>query len=174
MKRLLIAISVASFLSVWDVVAAQAEDPVPKPGQAAATKDRKDSDFTLGLAYHGPTRLTGSATLMWGEPRMLVAWAPAKLAQLRVGTRGAQLGLGLVGGVFEESAWKPSGLAVTIKAIVIRTWRDPAGVTNGHSYAGVESDVVLLGIRSSLGYARKVAGRGGPDGRFVWSIGLGL
>jgi len=131
-------------------------------------------DATLGLAGGGPTRLTGSATLMWGQPRMLVAFSPGKLIQARAGTRGGQIGLGLVFGVFEESLIKPSGLAVTLKAIAIRSWRDPTGVTNGHTYAGAETDIVLLGIRGSLGYARKVSGTGGPEGRFVWSLGLGL
>ena len=151
-------------------VAANSKDNPTLPTPAAA----RDQDFTLGLAYQGPTRLTGSATLMWGQPRMLVAWAPAKLAQVRVGTGGAQVGLGLAAGVFEESAWRPSGIAVTLKAVGIRTWREPDGRLGGHSYAGIESDIVLLGIRGSVGYARKVAGRGGPSGRFVWSLGLGL
>jgi hypothetical protein len=171
MKSLLIAIF-ATALVPAPLLAAQDEAPAPEP--APAVKKAQDSDFTLGLAYQGPTRLTASATFMWGEPRMLGAWAPAKLAQVRVGARGAQVSLGLVAGVFEESAVKPSGVAITLKAIALRTWRDPSGVTNGHSYAGVESDVVLLGIRGSLGYARKVGGTAGPDGRFVWSIGLGL
>ncbi len=163
--------TLALLLAVLPGAVAQ-EAPAPAPPPPAPGKTT--SDFTLGLAYQGPTRLTGSATLMWGRPKMLVAWAPAKLVQVRVGARGAQLGLGLAAGVFEESAWKPSGLAVTLKAIAIRTWRDPTGVTDGHSYAGIESDVVLLGIRGSVGYAKKVSGRGGPDGRFVWSLGLGL
>jgi hypothetical protein len=131
-------------------------------------------DITLGLAFQGPTRLTGSATVIWGKPRMLVAFAPGKLAQVRLGARGAQIGVGLLAGVFEESAWKPSGLAVTIKAIAIRTWRDPDPLLNDRTYAGLESDVVLLGIRGSVGYARKVEGPGGAGGRFVWSLGLGL
>ena len=183
MKRLLIATSLVSLLlPVSNTQAAQDEKPnTPSPqapGQGPAQTEGKKKpqarDVTLGLAYQGPTRLTGSVTFMWGEPKMLVAFAPAKLAQIRVGAGGAQLGLGLVAGVFEESPWKPSGLAVTLKAIAIRTWRDPSGVTSGHSYAGLESDVVLLGIRGSLGYARKVSGEGGPDGRIVWSLGFGL
>ena len=175
MKSLLIATGLAvALLSVSSPCAAQDQEPAAEPAPVTVANKGPDSDFTLGLAYQGPTRLTASATFMWGEPKMLVAWAPAKLVQVRVGTRGAQLGLGFVAGVFEESAWRPSGLAVTIKAIGIRTWRDPSGLTNGHSYAGLESDVVLLGIRGSIGYARKVGGRGGPDGRFVWSVGLGL
>jgi hypothetical protein len=105
---------------------------------------------------------------------MLVALSPGKLVQVRAGARGAQLGLGLVFGVFEDSLVKPSGLAVTLKAVAIRTWRDPALVSNGNTYAGLESDVILLGIRGSLGYARRISGRGGPNGRFLWSIGLGL
>ncbi len=174
MKSLLIAMFMTVLLPAPGLFAAQDERAAPEPAPAGAAKKAQDSDFTLGLAYHGPTRLTASATFMWGEPKMLVAWAPAKLAQVRVGAGGAQVGLGFVAGVFEESAWKPSGLAITLKAIAIRTWRDSTGVTNGHSYAGIESDVVLLGIRGSIGYARKVAGSGGPDGRLVWSIGLGL
>ena len=77
-------------------------------------------------------------------------------------------------GVFEDSLIKPSGIAMTLKAIAIRSWRDPSGLTNGHTYVGGETDIVILGIRGSLGYARKVSGTGGPDGRFVWSVGLGL
>jgi hypothetical protein len=173
MKRLLIAVSLILLIPVADATASQAPPPPPSAPEAAPTKAHA-TDFTLGLAYQGPARLTGSATLMWGEPRMLVAWAPATLAQVRVGTRGAQVGLGLVAGVFEESAWKPNGLAVTIKAIALRTWRDPSGVGNGNTYAGLESDVVLLGIRGSIGYARRVGGHDGPHGRFVWSLGLGL
>lgn len=142
---------------------------------AAAAKPRAQMvDATIGLAWGGPTRLTGSATLMWGQPKMLVAFSPGKLLQVRAGTRGGQIGLGFVAGVFEDSVVKPQGLAVTLKAIAIRSWRDPSGVTNGHTYAGIESDIILLGIRGSLGYARKVGGKGGPDGRFVWSLGLGL
>ena len=144
-------------------------DPAPVPARKTSTSDR-----TLGLAWQGPTRLTGSVTLMWGEPKMLVAWAPARLVQVRAGARGAQLGVGLVAGVFEESLIKPSGIAVTLKAIVLRTWRDPSGLTDGNAYAGVESDVVLLGVRGSIGYARRVSGQGGPRGRFLWSLGLGL
>lgn len=172
MKCPVIATALASLLlPASNALAAQAQDPGAVPDSLKASRQ---TDVTLGLAHHGPTRLTGSATLMWGQPRMLGAWAPAKLAQLRVGTRGAQLGLGFVAGVFEDSPFKPSGVAVTLKAIVLRTWRDPTGVTNGHAYAGLESDAVILGIRGSIGYARKVSGRGGPDGRFVWSLGLGL
>ncbi len=174
MKRLSIALSLVQFLFASNGFAVQNSEPPSEPVRASARKRTGATDFTLGLAYQGPTRLTGSATLMWGEPKMLVAWAPAKLAQIRVGARGAQVGLGLVAGVFEESAWKPSGLAVTVKAIAFRTWGDPAGARNGLSYAGIESDVVLLGIRGSVGYARKVGGPGGPNGRFVWSLGLGL
>lgn len=173
MNRLLIAVSLILLPPAGQAQAAQ-DAPPKAPNAPVAPARVHATDFTLGLAYHGPTRLTGSATLMWGEPKMLGAWAPAKLAQVRVGARGAQVGLGLVAGVFEESAWKPNGLAVTIKAIALRTWRDPTGRGNGNSYAGLESDVVLLGIRGSIGYARKVGGRGGPDGRFVWSLGLGL
>lgn len=162
--------------------AARAQDPTPAPHAApspspevtAPAAPRTAADFTMGLAWGGPTRLTGSATLMWGTPKMLVAWAPAKLVQVRAGARGGQIGVGLVGGVFEESPIKPNGLAVTLKAVAIRTWRDPSGVDNGRTWAGLESDVVLLGIRGSLGYARKVSGPGGSAGRLVWSIGLGL
>ncbi len=82
--------------------------------------------------------------------------------------------MGLVAGVFEDSLIRPTGIAVTLKAIVLRTWRDPTGVALHRTYAGVESDIVLLGFRGSVGYARKVSGNGGPDGRFVWSLGLGL
>lgn len=148
--------------------------PSPAPVEAAAKPRPNMVDATIGLAWGGPTRLTASATIMWGQPRMLVAFSPGKLFQVRAGTRGGQVGLGLVAGVFEDSVVKPQGLAVTLKAIAIRSWRDPSGVTNGHTYAGVESDIVILGIRGSLGYARKVSGKGGPDGRFVWSLGLGL
>ncbi len=170
MKSSLIATALASLLlSASNALSAQDSGPVPDSAKAS-----RQTDVTLGLAYHGPTRLTGSATLMWGEPKMLGAWAPAKLAQVRAGTRGAQFGLGLVAGVFEDSPFKPSGLAVTLKAILLRTWRDPTGVTHGHSFAGVESDVVIFGFRGSIGYARKVSGAGGPNGRFVWSLGLGL
>lgn len=151
------------------------EGPAPSPTPAPSPKvDKTASDFTLGLAWQGPTRLTGSATFMWGKPKMLIAWSPGKLVQVRLGDRGGQLGLGLVTGVFEEQPFKPSGIAVTLKAIALRTWRDPDETRNGNTYAGAESDIVLLGIRGSLGYAWKVAGSGAPGGRFVWSIGLGL
>jgi hypothetical protein len=165
MKRFLAAAALWSLVLSAPALAQEAEQPKTK---------KTDSDFTLGIAWHGPTHLTGSATYMWGEPKMLVAWSPAKLAQVRVGARGGQVGLGLVAGVFEEQPFKPSGIAVTVKAIALRTWRDPDETLNGNTYAGLESDVVLLGIRGSLGYAWKVAGKGGPGGRFVWSIGLGL
>jgi|CXWL01.1.fsa_nt_gi hypothetical protein len=158
---------------------APAGSPIPAPSPAgaveAAAKPKPNMvDATIGLAWGGPTRLTASATIMWGQPKMLVAFSPGKLFQVRAGTRGGQIGLGLVAGVFEDSVVKPQGLAVTLKAIAIRSWRDPSGVTNGHTYAGLESDIIILGIRGSLGYARKVSGKGGPDGRFVWSLGLGL
>lgn len=155
-------------------VGAPSPIPAPTAAPAAATKAKTSADFTMGLAWGGPTHLTGSATLMWGQPKMLVAWAPAKLVQVRAGARGGQLGVGFVAGVFEESPIKPNGLAVTLKAVAIRTWRDPSGLDNGRTWAGVESDVVLLGIRGSIGYARKVAGPGGSSGRLVWSVGLGL
>ncbi len=150
--------------------------PIAAPTQTAPAPapPTNMTDVTLGLAWGGPTRLTGSATVMWGEPKMLVAFAPAKLVQVRVGTRGGQLGLGLVAGVFEDSMVKPSGIAITLKAVAIRTWRDPAGGRDGNTYAGLESDVVVLGLRGSLGYAWKVAGDGRDGGRFVWSLGLGL
>ncbi len=154
--------------------AAQDGTSVESPSSGEVKKSPTARDVTLGLAFQGPTRLTGSATVIWGKPKMLVAFAPGKLAQVRVGARGGQIGVGLVAGVFEESPWKPSGLAVTMKAIAIRTWRDPDPLQNGRSYAGLESDVVLLGIRGSIGYARKVGGPGGSDGQFVWSVGLGL
>jgi hypothetical protein len=173
MKRLLNPAALASLLLCAPAFAWEGTDPAPVASPSPKAKTRA-SDFTLGLAWQGPARLTGSATIMWGEPKMLVAWAPAKLAQVRIGSRAGQVGFGLVAGVFEEQPFKPSGIAVTLKVIAIRTWRDPSGAENGHSYAGVESDVVLLGIRGSIGYARKVGGKGGPDGRFVWSLGLGL
>lgn len=173
MKRLLAAAALWSLLLSAPALAQDAPSPTPSPSPEAKAK-KTESDFTLGLAWHGPTHLTGSATLMWGEPKMLVAWSPAKLVQVRVGARGGQVGLGLVAGVFEEKPFKPSGIAVTLKAIALRTWRDPDETRNGNTYAGLESDVVLLGIRGSLGYAWKVGGNGGPDRRFVWSIGLGL
>lgn len=155
-------------------VASPLATPSPSPSVPASAAPKDAADFTMGLAWGGPTHLTGSATLMWGQPKMLVAWAPAKLVQVRAGARGGQIGVGFVAGVFEESPIKPNGLAVTLKAVAIRTWRDPSGVDNGRTWAGVESDVVLLGIRGSLGYARKVSGPGGSAGRLVWSIGLGL
>jgi len=173
MKRLLAAAALWSLLLSAPALAQDAPSPTPSRSPEAKAK-KTESDFTLGLAWHGPTHLTGSATLMWGEPKMLVAWSPAKLVQVRVGSRGGQVGLGLVAGVFEEKPFKPSGIAVTLKAIALRTWRDPDETRNGNTYAGLESDVVLLGIRGSLGYAWKVGGNGGPDRRFVWSIGLGL
>lgn len=173
MKRLLTAAALATLVLSAPALAQEGSTPAPSPSPPPKAK-KTDHDFTLGLAFQGPTRLTGSATIMWGEPKMLVAWSPAKLVQVRVGARGGQVGLGLVAGVFEEQPFKPSGIAVTLKAIAIRTWRDPGGATDGLSYAGLESDVVLLGIRGSLGYARKIGGQGGPDGRFVWSLGLGL
>lgn len=168
-------LTAAAVLLLSTATTTSAQDAAP-PSEQAPAPARKTSatDMTLGLAYQGPTRLTGSITLMWGEPKMLVAWAPAKLVQVRAGARGAQLGVGLVAGVFEESLIKPSGIAVTLKAVVIRTWRDPSGLTDGNAYAGVESDVVLLGVRGSIGYARRVSGQGGPHGRFIWSLGLGL
>ena len=177
MKRALLA---TVLLSLSTLSPAQDQAPLPAPSPTPAVFEAKPKakanmvDATLGLAWGGPTRLTGSATLMWGQPKMLVAFSPGKLLQVRAGTRGGQVGLGVVFGVFEDSLIKPSGLAVTLKAIAIRSWRDPSGVTNGHTYAGGETDIVLLGIRASLGYARKVSGTGGPDGKFVWSVGLGL
>ena len=173
MKRYPVAVILAAlFLSS----PARAQDtPAPAPTASPAPKvEKTTSDFTLGLAWQGPTRLTGSATFMWGKPKMLIAWSPGKLVQVRLGDRGGQLGLGFVTGVFEEQPFKPSGIAVTLKAIALRTWRDPDETMNGNTYAGAESDIVLLGIRGSLGYAWKVAGSGAPGGRFVWSIGLGL
>jgi hypothetical protein len=132
------------------------------------------TDVILGLGWGSPTRLTASATIMWSHPKMLVAHSPGKLAQIRIGARGGQVGLGIVSGTFEESAFKPSGIAVTLKAIALRTWRRPVASENGITYAGLESDVVILGIRGSVGYTRRVSGSGGPRGRFVWSLGLGL
>ena len=177
MKRALLATVLLSF-STLSPAQDQAPPPAPSPTPVVVEAKPKAKpnmvDATLGLAWGGPTRLTGSATLMWGQPKMLVAFSPGKLIQVRAGTRGGQVGLGVVFGVFEDSLVKPSGLAVTLKAIAIRSWRDPSGVTNGHTYVGGETDIVLLGIRGSLGYARKVSGTGGPDGRFVWSVGLGL
>ena len=167
MKRLPLAAALSSLFVCPAAFAQEVQAPAPKPAKTMV-------DVTLGAAWGGPTRLTGSATLMWGHPKMLVAFSPGKLVQVRAGARGGQVGLGLVAGVFEENAFKPSGLAVTLKAIALRTWRDPNGLGDGNSYAGVESDIVLLGIRGSLGYARKVSGKGGPDGRFIWSLGLGL
>jgi len=177
MKRALLA---TVMLSLSTLSPAQDQPPPPAPSPTPVVVEAKPKakpnmvDATLGLAWGGPTRLTGSATLMWGQPKMLVAFSPGKLIQVRAGTRGGQVGLGVVFGVFEDSLVKPSGLAVTLKAIAIRSWRDPSGVTNGHTYVGGETDIVLLGIRGSLGYARKVSGTGGPEGRFVWSVGLGL
>ncbi len=185
MKSLLIGATL--FLSLFDSrpllaqttqPSAPAASPTPPPASSPVEAEAKPRpnmvDATIGLAWGGPTRLTGSATIMWGQPKMLVAFSPGKLFQVRVGTRGGQIGLGLVAGVFEDSVIKPQGLAVTLKAVAIRSWRDPSGITNGHTYAGLESDIIILGIRGSLGYARKVSGEGGPDGRFVWSLGLGL
>lgn len=170
-KRFLPLLAVAGLhLCASNSVAGQDQTPAaPKVNNTPPA-----TDVALGLGYHGLTRFTGSATLMHGQPKMLGAFAPAKLAQLRLGARGAQIGLGLVAGVFEDSPWKPSGVAVTLKAIAVRTWRDPISSGNGNTYAGLETDVVLLGFRGSIGYARKVAGHGGPDGRLVWSLGLGL
>ena len=175
MKRALLA---TALLSLSTLSPAQDQAPAPTPTPAVVEEKPKAKpnmvDATLGLAWGGPTRLTGSATLMWGQPKMLVAFSPGKLIQVRAGTRGGQVGLGLVFGVFEDSLIKPSGIAMTLKAIAIRSWRDPSGVTNGHTYVGGETDIVILGLRGSLGYARKVSGMGGPDGKFVWSVGLGL
>jgi hypothetical protein len=177
MKRFFAAAAFSSLFISTPALAQEGPIPAPAPSPSPSPQPKAGktaSDFTLGLAWQGPTRITGSATLMWGHPKMLVAWAPAKLAQVRLGARGGQVGLGLVAGVFEEQPFKPSGIAVTLKAIAIRTWRAPEETANGNTYAGIESDIVLLGLRGSVGYARKVGGKGGPDGRFVWSIGLGL
>jgi opacity protein-like surface antigen len=175
MNRFLAAAALSSLLLSSTAQAQDAPAPAPTPAPAAGTKVKKtDHDLTIGLAWQGPTRLTGSTTFIWGEPKMLGAWAPAKLVQVRAGAGGGQFSLGLVSGVFEENPIKPSGIAVTLKAIALRTWRDPDGATDGNTYAGVESDVVILGIRGSIGYAWKVAGQGEPGGKLVWSIGLGL
>jgi hypothetical protein len=176
MNRYLAAAALSSLLVPSRAFAQEAPpQATPAPSPSAAPKAGKtESDFTLGLAWQGPTRLTGSATLMWGHPKMLVAWSPAKLIQVRAGDRGGQVGIGLVAGVFEENPFKPSGIAITFKAIALHTWRDPDATKNGNTYVGPESDIVLLGIRGSVGYAWKVAGSGGSGGRFVWSIGFGL
>ncbi|MEO8361830.1 MAG: hypothetical protein ABI672_17475, partial [Vicinamibacteria bacterium] len=106
---------------------ASAEKPqtAPPAPPVAPAKAARATDFTLGLGYHGVTHLTGSATLMWGTARMFGALAPGKLIQVRGGARGGQVGVGFVGGAFEESPIRPSGVAATFKAILIRTWRDP-------------------------------------------------
>ena len=177
MKRAFLAtalLSLSTLSPAQDQTQPQAPSPTPAVVEATPRTKPNMVDATLGLAWGGPTRLTGSATVMWGQPKMLVAFSPGKLIQVRAGTRGGQVGLGLVFGVFEDSLIKPSGIAMTLKAIAIRSWRDPSGLTNGHTYVGGETDIVILGIRGSLGYARKVSGTGGPDGKFVWSVGLGL
>ena len=174
MKRYLAAAALSSLLLASSGFA-QEEPPKAAPSPSPTpTAPKAEHDFTLGLAWHGPTRLTGSATFMWGQPKMLVAWSPAKLVQVRLGDRGGQVGLGLVAGAFEENPFKPSGIAMTLKAIVLHTWRDPDETKNGNTYVGPESDIVILGVRGSVGYAWKVGGAGAPGGRFVWSIGLGL
>ena len=175
MKRYLAAAALASLFLAVPALGQDGPAPAPSPSPSPGPKaTRGDKDFTLGVAWQGPARLTGSATFIWGRQKMLVAWSPGKLAQVRLGDRGGQVALGLVAGVFEKQPFKPSGIAVTLKAIALRTWRDPDETRNGNTYAGAESDLVLLGIRGSLGYAWKVAGSGAPGGRFVWSIGLGL
>ena len=179
MKRFLAAAALSSLFLSAPALAQDGPAPTPSPSPSPSPSPeprvtKADSDLTLGIAWQGPTRLTGSATLMWGRPKMLVAWSPGKLVQVRLGDRGGQLAFGFVAGVFEEQPFKPSGIAVTLKAIALRTWRDRDETRNGNTYAGLESDVVLLGIRGSLGYAWKVGGEGASGGRFVWSIGLGL
>lgn len=148
-------------------------EPAP-PSSASAAPNKKMTDVTTGFGFHAQTRWTGSITVMHGRPTMLVAFAPGKLIQARVGDGGAQGSLGLVFGVFEESLWKPSGIAVTLKATALRTFAGARGAPQGVTYAGAESDVVILGIRGSFGYLRRVGGAAGPRGRFVWSVGLGL
>ena len=148
--------------------------PVASPAATPAPPVKTAVDFTLGLGYHGPTHLTGSATLMWGKARMFGALAPGKLIQVRGGARGGQIGVGFAAGAFEDSAFRPSGVGATFKVIALRAWRDPAKALNGNTYVGLESDVILLGFRGSLGYAWKAGGSGAPGGRFVWSLGLGL
>lgn len=144
-----------------------------QPANAKASQP-STTDTTLGFGYHAQTRWTGSLTVMRGVPKMLVAMAPAKLAQVRVGPGGAQASAGLVFGVFEENPFHPSGIAVTLKATALRSFHSPRGVPSGLTYAGVETDVVVLGIRGSFGYLRRVSGPRGPGGSFLWSIGLGL
>jgi len=175
MKPFLAAAALSSLVLSAPAVAQEAPIPTPAPSPAPEPKPGKtEYDFTVGLAWQGPTRLTGSATFMWGEPKMLVAFSPGKLVQVRAGAGGGQVGVGLVSGVFEDNPLRPSGIGVTLKAIAIRTWRDSTGATDGNTYAGLESDVVILGIRGSIGYAWKVGGPGEPGGKVVWSIGLGL
>lgn len=159
------------------VTQAQDEKAVTNPPADSKTSPppaMRATDLTFGLGYHGPARLTASATAMWGTARMFGALAPGKLAQVRVGAGGGQVALGFVAGAFEDSFFRPSGVGVSLKAILLRTWRDPARGASGNSYVGFESDVILLGIRGSAGYAWKVGGAGKPGGRFVWSLGLGL
>ena len=112
MKPYLAAAALSSLL--FSSLAAAQEAPIPAPVPSPspspeAKPDKSDHDFTLGLAWQGPTRLTGSATFMWGEPKMLVAWSPGKLVQVRAGAGGGQVGLGLVSGVFEDNPIRPSG-----------------------------------------------------------------
>jgi hypothetical protein len=155
----------AALVAVFAPVAG-AEEPAAPP--------KKLTDVTTGFGFHAQTRWTGSLTVMHGRPTMLVAFAPGKLAQARLGAGGVQGSLGLVFGVFEESLWKPSGIAVTLKATAVRTFDGARGAPRGITFAGLESDVVILGIRGSVGYLRRVGGAPGPAGRFLWSVGLGL
>ena len=153
---------------------ALAQEPTRSPSPAASPAPAPTAvDFTLGFAYHQPTHLTGSASLMWGKALMLGALAPGKIVQVRAGARGGQVGIGFVAGAFEDSAFRPSGVGISLKAIALRTWRDPSK-SPGNTYAGVESDVILLGFRGSIGYAWKVGGNGPRGNRFLWSLGLGL
>jgi hypothetical protein len=165
------------FVASLAVCAAGAE-PDPTPVATSAPAPKKITDVTLGFGYHAQTRWTGSLTVMRAKPTMLVALAPGLLAQARVGPGGVQGSAGLVFGVFEENPVKPSGLAATLKATVLRTFNSPRRAAPDRTYVGAEADVVILGVRGTIGYLRRVNGARSdptePGSRFLWGIGLGL
>ncbi len=128
---------------------------------------------TWGVEAGSPQRVTATLGLLLGDARGdgFELGRRVWLVQVQPGLGGGRISLG-----FAPFAAGSSGLlfaGAAVKATVLRTWGDPAGVPGGRTYAGVSLDAAWV-VKGSLGVMRRLGGGGPRDTLVTFGIGIGL
>ncbi len=126
-----------------------------------------------GVEAGSPQRAAASLGLLLGDARGdgFDLGRRLWLVQVQPGLGGGRISLG-----FAPFAAGSSGLlfaGVAVKAALLRTWGDPAGVPSGRTYAGATLDAAWV-VKGSLGVMWRLGGPGPRDTLVTFGVGIGL